>query len=341
MTARSEDDRINAYLWDPNAAPDGTVQELERQLEPLRFDPAARNLHWGSAAWTPLRRRWPYALAAAAVLVLMAGWSVAAWRWSWPAGRAWTIEAAPAAMADRLAVGSVLTLAGSERASVSIARIGTMQIEGDSRVTLLSTQGTRHRLTLDRGTVRVRVWAPPGSVVFRTPAGEVIDVGCQFDLTVDETRSLVSVRSGWVQLDNGVAEILVPAGAASEMRADRAPGVPVFEDAPAGFLGAIRALEDDTRGDRAASVRTIVALSRPRDVLTLLMLVERRAPGSDQMAARAAELWPPPAGVTANGVVRGDRDGLWRWRDTLGLPPPKGWLRNWRDALPPWLGGRD
>lgn len=338
MTARSEDDRINAYLWDPNAAPDGTVQQVERQLEPLRFEPAARNLHWASAASTPLqRRRWPYALAAAAVVALVAGWSVAAWRWSWPAGRAWTIEAAPAAMADRLAVGSVLTLAGSERASVSIARIGTMQIEGDSRVTLQSTQGTRHRLTLDRGTVRVRVWAPPGSVVFRTPAGEVIDVGCQFDLTVDEARSLVRVRSGWVQMENGIAETLVPAGAASEMRADRAPGVPVFEDAPAGFLGAIRALEDDTRGDQAASVRTIVALARPRDVLTLLMLVERRTLGSDQMAARAAELWPPPGGVTANGVVRGDRDGLWRWRDTLPLPPPKGWLRNWRDALPPWL----
>lgn len=338
MTARSEDDRINAYLWDPSAAPDGTVQQVERQLEPLRFDPAARNLHWAPAASTPLRRRrWPYALAAAAVVVLVAGWSVAAWRWSWPAGRAWTIEAAPAAMADRLVVGSVLTLSGSERANVSIARIGTMQIEGDTRVTLQSTQGTRHRLTLDRGTVRVRVWAPPGSVVFRTPAGEVIDVGCQFDLTVDEARSLVRVRSGWVQLDNGIAETLVPAGAASEMRADRAPGVPVFEDAPEGFLGAIRALEDDTRGDRAASVRTIVALARPRDVLTLLMLVDRRALGSDQMAARAAELWPPPAGVTANGVVRGDRDGLWRWRDTLPLPPPKGWLRNWRDALPPWL----
>jgi len=342
MTAGSDDDRIDAYLWDPGAAPEATVQEIEQRLEPFRFDAAVDPLRWPtSTSSTPHRLRWSYALAAAALVVHEAGWAAAAWRWSWPAGRAWTIEAAPPAMTDRLAVGSVLALAESERARVSIARIGAMQVEGGARVTLQSTQGTRHRLALERGTVRVRVWAPPGSVVFRTPAGEVIDVGCWFDLSVDGERALVRVRSGWVQLENGIAETLVPAGAVGEMVAGRAPGVPVFEDAADGFLGAVRTLEGEGSGDRAASVRTIVALARPRDVLTLLMLVERRVVGSDQLAARAAELWPPPAGITANGVVRGDRDGLWRWRDTLPLPPPKGWLRNWRDALPTWLGGSE
>jgi hypothetical protein len=74
-------------------------------------------------------------------------------------------------------------------------------------------------------------------------------------------------------------------------------------------------------------------------VLTLLMLVKRRAPGSDRLVARAAELAPPPDGVTAANVSRGDHADLDRWRESLPLPPPKGWLRNWRDALPGWLGG--
>ena len=336
-----EDARVDPYLWDPSTVPAADVRGLERMLEPVRFDPSEAPLVWPSdrIVGHP-RRRWVYGLAAAAALVLASGWMAAAWRWSWPAGRAWTIDSAGATVPDRLAVGSALTLSSSERARVSVARIGTMQVEGDARVTLQSTQGTRHRLSLDRGTVRVRVWAPPGSVVFRTPAGEVIDVGCEFELTAEATLSVVRVRSGWVQLENGIEETLVPAGAMSEMRAGRAPGVPVFEDAAPGFQAAVRALEDDQSADRASALTTIVGLARPRDVLTLLLLVERHVQGSSQLAARAAELWPPPADVTVNGVVRGDRDGLWRWRDTLPLPPVKGWIRNWRDALPGWLSGR-
>ena len=341
MTMPEEDDRIDAYLWDPAATPVGEVQDLERMLAPVRFEPTGTELAWPDPAKAvPSRRRWVYGLAAAAALVLAFGGMAAAWRWSWPAGRAWTIESAAGTVPGRLTVGSALTLSPSERASVNIARIGTMQVEGDARVTLQSTQGTRHRLSLDRGTVRVRVWAPPGSVVFRTPAGEVIDVGCEFDLTADATRSVVRVRSGWVQLENGIEETLVPAGAMSEMRPGRAPGVPVFQDAAPAFLAAVRALEEGQEADRASAMAAIVGLARPRDVLTLLMLVERRTPGSNQIAARAAELWPPPDDVTVNGVVRGDRDGLWRWRDTLPLPPVKGWIRNWRDALPAWLSGR-
>jgi len=76
--------------------------------------------------------------------------------------------------------------------------------------------------------------------------------------------------------------------------------------------------------------------ARTEDVLSLLTLIARSTAGSDQLAARAAQLWPPPSGVTAGQVARGDREALWRWKDSLPLPPTKGWLRNWKDALPRW-----
>ena len=69
------------------------------------------------------------------------------------------------------------------------------------------------------------------------------------------------------------------------------------------------------------------------------MLVDAGADGSAAIAARAAELAPPPRDVTVNGILRGDQDSLWRWRDTLPLPPAKSWLRNWRDGLPAWIAG--
>jgi hypothetical protein len=335
--------RIDAYLWDPSADPVAEVQEVERRLvslRPSRVDaPRVWQSHERARAPRP-RRNWLIGLAAAASLLAALGWITTQWRWSWPAGRAWTIAAATASLPNQLNVGAALTLSGSDRADVKIARIGTLQVEGDARLTLQSTQGVRHRLTLDRGTVRVRVWAPPGSVVFRTPAGEVIDLGCEFDLTAEPSRSIVHVRSGWVQLENGVAETLVPAGATSEMTTGRAPTVPVYADANPRFIEAVLALQNADTADRAAALATVRSLARERDVLTLLMLVARNLPGSSELATRAAELFPPPSGVTVNGIIRGDRDGLWRWRETLPLPPPKGWIRNWRDALPLWLSGR-
>ena len=341
MTQLPPDDRTDAYLWDPKATPDPEVQAVERLLEPLRLDATATPREWRPRTSPPRARlRWAYGLAAAAVVLIGLGWSLSAYRLSWPAGRAWTVDNASGGVPNELAVGSTLDLASSANARVNIARIGTMQVDPGARVTLRYTQGTRHRLGLDRGTVRVRTWAPPGSVAFITPAGEVIDMGCEFDLTVEASRTIVRVRSGWVQVANNVEESLIPAGAASEMRADRAPGIAVFEDARPGFAAAVRALEVGT-GDRDAHVATIASLARARDMYTLLMLVERQTYGSDRLAAAAADLVPPPTGVTVNGIIRGDRDALWRWRDTLPLPPVKGWLRNWRDGLPEWLIGRD
>lgn len=80
-----------------------------------------------------------------------------------------------------------------------------------------------------------------------------------------------------------------------------------------------------------------VTLARHRDVLTLLMLVHRGAAGRERLAARAAELWPPPSGVSVQEILQGDSDALWRWQSTLPLPPVKHWWWYWRDALPRWL----
>ena len=340
MTNHS-DDTTRAYLWDPKAGGDGVDPELlalEERLATLSFDAIEQPLP------LPLKRRrivrmpvrwWTLAAAAALVLAVTSVW-YSQWRWTWPEGRPWTMSARSASAPEQLSVGAPLDLGRDEHAVVNVARIGTMRVDGGSRLALRSTHGTRHRLELERGRVVLRVWAPPGSVAFRTPAGEVIDLGCEFDLTVDDAGSRVTVLSGWVQLANGIDESLIPAGASSEMAMNRGPGVPVFDSASPQFREAVRRYEA-TKDVAAADA--IAGNARSRDVLTLLMLIERRGPGVDRLALRAAELAPMPAGVTVSGIVRGDRDGLWRWRDTLHLPPPKGWLRNWQDALPGWLVG--
>jgi hypothetical protein len=211
-----------------------------------------------------------------------------------------------------------------------------MRVGGGSTVTLRETGSNRHRLTLERGSVHVRVWAPPFSIVFRTPAGDVADLGCEFYLEVDGPTTRVRVTSGWVQLENRFAEMLIPEGASSAMASNRRPGVPVFDDAAAGFAEAVRSLEDGP-GVSTDVVDRVAALARPRDVLTLLHLAHRGL-ARPRLVERAAELWPPPDETIVNRALQGDDSALWQWRETLQLPPTKGgWWLNWRDGLPKWL----
>lgn len=331
------DDKTLAYLWDPAAPEDPGVRAIEQHLLPWRFDPAARPL----AALAPRGRgvglAWKFA--AAAVVVIVSGVGLSQWRFTWPSGRGWSMSSQSSlgssrSMPSQLEVGGTLNVPSSEQVVVSVARIGNMRVEGGSRMTLRSTQGTRHRLRMDTGQVHVRVWAPPGSVAFQTPAGEVIDMGCEFDLGVEADVSRVRVRSGWVQMENALGESLIPAGASGEMSRELLPGAPVFDSASASFRAAVRQLE---RAHDEESLHTVLSAARVEDVLTLLILLDRHVVGAGRLAARAAELWPPPDDITVNRVVRGDREALWLWRDTLPLPPPKGWLRNWQDALPRWL----
>jgi len=327
----------NDYLWDPAATPDADVAAVEQTLAGLRFDPSRRPLRLPVRARPRRRFVRPVAmLALAASLLLAAGTGLWTWRQSWPAGKPWTIESSAADA--RLEVGRQVTLPAGENAVANIGRIGTMRIAGGTSFELRATRGMRHRLRMDAGQVHVRVWAPPVSVVFETPAGEVIDMGCEFVLSVDGDSSHVRVASGWVQLENGIDEVLVPAGASSEMTSARGPGAPVFDDAAEGFREAVRAIE---AGAGPAALDRVLRLARERDVFTLLQMAERYREVAAPLLRRAAELSPPPGDVTIGAILRGDRQSLWRWVDSLPLPSPKsGWWRNWRDALPFWLSER-
>jgi len=319
------------YLWDGSGTPDADVVRLEQTLAAHRFDPARHPLRL-----TPRRRHrlTRYALAAALLLAVGGGIAGYHWRLDWRDGRPWPIVAGAAGAAQEALTVGTPWMTGSADATVAIARIGRLRVGANSQLQLQHTSSTQHLLRLLHGDVSLRVFAPPGRVQVQTPAGTVTDLGCAFDLQVDERGvALVQVRSGWVELENARGTALVPAGAASRMQFDRAPAVPVFDDADTRFRAAVRTIEDDGAiGDAADLTR-----ARRRDVITLLMLARRLA-GADRarVIQQAARLSPPPrdVDVDAAAVASGDDQALWRWHDALPLPPPKQWWRNWRDAWP-------
>ena len=77
-----------------------------------------------------------------------------------------------------------------------------------------------------------------------------------------------------------------------------------MEDAPAPFVRALIAFDHEPRGTRARAIRTVLALARPRDALSLWHVLQRVDPSLRGVVYdRLAALVPPPPGVTRRAAI--------------------------------------
>jgi len=282
----------------------------------------------------PSRRR-VFAPAFAALLVALAAggaWLyLRAQRPGWEVAR---VEGSPRVSSTlindrgRLRVGEWLETDAASRAEIAVANIGQVEVEPNTRVRLVETRLTEHRLELQRGTLHARIWAPPRLFFVNTPSAVAADLGCAYTIEVDdEGRGLLHVTSGYVALETEARESIVPAGAACLTQPGAGPGTPFFEDAPEALVKALARF--DFENDRAA-LDAVLDGARARDTLTLWHLLSR-VPADDRgrVYERLAALAPPPAGVTREGVIGLDRAMLDAWKDGLD----KDWL-SWGESMP-------
>ncbi|MFL6332358.1 MAG: zf-HC2 domain-containing protein [Pyrinomonadaceae bacterium] len=270
----------------------------------------------------PSRRRAYGAAFATVLLALAAGGAwlyLRAQRPGWEVAR---VEGAPRVSSNRinergrLRIGEWLETDATSRAEIAVANIGQVEVEPNTRVRLVETRLTEHRLELERGTLHARIWAPPRLFFVNTPSAVAADLGCAYTLEVDDAgRGLLHVTSGYVALETDARESIVPAGAACMTQPGAGPGTPFFEDAPEPFVESLAKL--DFENDHT-SLDAVLTGARVKDTLTLWHLLSRV--GADErlrVYERLAALAPPPAGVTREGIVGLDRTMLDSWKANL------------------------
>jgi len=235
------------------------------------------------------RPRWPIALATAAAVLLVA----AAAYWSRTSQTGW-IDA-------------------TVRTTLPIGNIGSVDLEPNTRLRVLIDRADQHRLTLAHGTIHAKITAPPRLFFVETKSGTAIDLGCEYDLHVDDQGSgTLRVTKGWVSFAGMELESVVPAGAQCRIHAGRGPGLTYFEDASPEFASAAE----------SENIDSMLASARIRDTLTLWHLLSR-APMADRprIYDRITALTPLPPTISRQGVLALDpqtmnllRDELaWKW----------------------------
>lgn len=216
----------------------------------------------------------------------------------------------------RLHPGEALQTDAVSQAQIKIANIGQLTIDPDSRIRLLVTRPDEHRIALDRGKLEARTWAPPRLFVVDTPSARAVDLGCQYTLEVQKDgSSLLHVTLGLVSLERDHREVIVPAGAFCLTRTGHGPGTPYFDDASPAFKKALAVLGMFENDDALAIV---LREARIRDGLSLWHLIPRLREAQRRLAVdRLAELLPPPAGVTKEGIVALDPQMLESWKQVV------------------------
>jgi hypothetical protein len=282
----------------------------------------------------PLRRssptvHWLLPLAAAASIVYLATFSRPPIAPAAINAQSWTVaslEGAPRvgrrsfSGQAQLHVGQWVETDGTSRAKLASSSIGEVSVEPNSRLRLTTARSTDHTLQLAQGKMSAFIWAPPRLFFVDTPAARAIDLGCAYTMTVaDNGDGELHVTLGYVALEHGGRESIIPAHAKCVTRRGFGPGTPFADDAPEPLRAALTRF-DFVRGAASRALKEILAQARPEDAVTLWHLLARtQGTVLAEVFDKLAEMHRPPAGVTRAGILAGDATMRQAWGRALGI----------------------
>jgi FecR protein len=347
------------YLWDRSGEPDPEIQKLESTLSRFRHEGQAPDFPEIRATRQPalwqrlFRSHWSFGLAAAtAVILFMAAFGILRWSQepSLSSVPGWDVESVAGTPqvesavfgkntgAAKLSIGQTLITDSRSKATLSIADIGTVGVEPNTRLRSVAGGNGHNRLALDRGTIHAYIWALPGVFTVDTPSAIAVDLGCSYTLQVDDSGAgLLRTKLGWVGFKLDGHEAFIPAGAVCATRPKVGPGTPYFDDASASFRETLTKFDfaASTPEERSAELSKILAEARQRDALTIWHLLARVEESERGLVYdRLAMLLPPPSGVTRDGILRLDQKMLDSWWNQLGLGDISLW-RTWELSWSP------
>jgi hypothetical protein len=213
----------------------------------------------------------------------------------------------------KLAVGQFLETDANSRARVQVADIGQVEVAPNSRVQLVKTESTEHRLSLERGQLHAKIFAPPRLFIVDTPSAVAVDLGCEYTLEVDKDgNSRLHVTAGFVALERGGRESIVPAGAVCLTKKGKGLGTPFSNDSSAAFQNALAKFDFQNGGSE--SVNTIIEESDVYAAITLWHLLSRTPRTEREKVFNALVSFVKlPKGATREGVLRLDKIMLDDW----------------------------
>lgn len=308
------EDEVNEYLWHKRGSPDPEVERLENLLGRYRLGEDRRT---GAdvlprAQGRLLSFRVGAAIAAGILAAALIFWALGGLRSS--GYRVIGVEGR-----DVVRAGEGFSTGSEGGARLEIGWLGHVDVEPNSRIAVLDCGRDAHRLFLERGSVKARIWAQPRLFQIGTPAGDSIDLGCEYELDVaDDGTSRLRVTTGQVAFEFQGREIYVPAGWTCVSDPKRGPGAPVYDEASEDYRDALAAVESAADPDPALVAKVLDVGHEGTLTLWHLLISERTALSLRRAAFQMlAKAYPRPEWVTEEGLIAGDAQMREAWLEVM------------------------
>jgi hypothetical protein len=218
-----------------------------------------------------------------------------------------------------LKIGEKLFTDSKSRARMKVGSVGEIEIEPKSEIQIIETKNSEHKFILSRGQIAARTWVAPKLFSIKTPSATVIDLGCKYDLTVDERASTaLHVESGWVLMEHKNRRALLCAGTMCISDSSKGVGTPFSNQASSLFKESLYKL--DFVNSSKTELAVILSEAKQKDFITLFHLLKRLDNDSRGMIYdRISLLFKVPQRITREGIVHGNKDMMGRLWTELGL----------------------
>jgi hypothetical protein len=202
---------------------------------------------------------------------------------------------------------------------------GEMDVDPGSELQLVSTKENDYKVYLKFGRLYVKIWTPTNLLSLIIPSAYVIDKGSTYTIEVDKSgSSSLRVITGSIIIRSGTDNEIIPAGAVCETMKNRNPGTPYFQNSSAAFKTALSVYDFGNRS--RADLEKVIQNAGKNDAMSLWYLLKDTSPGGMELVYnKLAELVPPPAGVSLDGIKKGDNNMLLMWWDRLGCGSKSLW----------------
>lgn len=214
---------------------------------------------------------------------------------------------------DKIDEGQSLLTENLSRASISVPKVGNVEIGENSLIVLSKAKNGDNKIILRYGSINVTNTSNMPEFSIELKDYIIKDRGGEFSVSIDDRKNAkVYVKYGFLEIQKNEEIIYLNEGYSCEIRDGFKIGTPYHEDAPEELKEEV--INYDYRNGGEYSINKIMELATEKDMLTLLALIPKSSQQKRQDLFQAiANKFAPPASVTRMEIIKGDSQMLYLW----------------------------
>jgi len=222
----------------------------------------------------------------------------------------------PASQYGALMNGEVIKTGESSSAKLVIQKGGTLKIYSNTSFKRLDDE---YSGVLRYGKIKVNTEGAREKLTLQIPSTIIKDlyIGSQYYVEVDDRgNSQISLKRGWLQIDSGDDEIIIPQKYKLNILNGFGAGVPYYRKAKPEYITLLD--EYLFSGKKDVMLNAIIEASTEKETITLWNLLQRVNPGQREMVYnKLLELAPHSNVLTKEDVLKLDPDKMQIWFDEI------------------------